>query len=158
MIICRTIDQLNDQLREPNDENDSTFNEELEMEHTNDNSYTKITVPDFRDGRVGRFLHDFKANQTAIIDANSKSKRCFVMPLDRDVILPPKSLADLILKMYTGYYEINTVSIRKNMRVVIPALTDLTTISPIIQNTCDSMDIYRLEAYSGRGKLFESEI
>lgn len=110
-------------------------------------------MPDFRDGRVGRFLHDFKGNQTAIIDESAK--RCFVMPLDRNVILPPKSLADVILKMYMGYYDINTTSIRKHMRVVTPALTDLSTVSPNIQLACDSMSIYLLEKYEGRGEYLK---
>lgn len=126
------------------------FREEFDLDLSDDNSYAKINVPDFRDGRIGRFLHDFKGNQTAIIDESAK--RCFVMPLDREAILPPKSLADVILKMYTGYYDINTTSIRKNMRVVTPAVTDLTTISPNIQLACDSMDIYRLEKYISGGK------
>lgn len=121
------------------------------MDLTEDNSYAKINVPDFRDGRVGRFLHDFKGNQTAIIDESTK--RCFVMPLDRNAILPPKSLADVILKMYMGYYDINTTSIRKNMRVVTPAVTDLTTISQNIQMACDGMDIYQLEKYVGGSKF-----
>lgn len=127
------------------------FPEELDLGFTDDDSYAKITVPDFRNGRVGKFLHDFKANQTAIIDETAK--RCFVMPLDRDAILPPKSLADVVMKMYTGYYDINTSSVRKNMRVVTPEVSDLSTISTNIQMVCDSMSIYRLEKVVGGGKF-----
>lgn len=127
------------------------FREEFDLDLNDD--VAKINVPDFRDGRVGRFLHDFKGNQTAIIDESTK--RCFVMPLDRNAILPPKSLADVILKMYMGYYDINTTSIRKNMRVVTPALTDLSPISQNIQLACDGMDIYQLEKYVGGSELFQ---
>lgn len=123
----------------------NTFQEEVELDLSDDNAYAKINVPDFRDGRYGRFLHDFKSNQTAIIDESAK--RCFIMPLDRDAVLPPKSLADLIMKMYTGYYDINPTEIRKKMRVVTPALTDLTSVSPNIQSACEAMDVYRLEKY-----------
>lgn len=133
-------------------QNNQFFREEFDLDLTEDNSLAKINVPDFRDGRVGRFLHDFKSNQTAIIDESTK--RCFVMPLDRDAILPPKSLADVILKMYTGYYDINTTSIRKTMRVVTPAMTNLSTLSPNIQLACDSMSVYRLEKYVGGGGFF----
>lgn len=131
------------------------FREEFDLDLTDDNAYAKITVPDFRDGRVGRFLHDFKSNQTAIIDESAK--RCFVMPLDRDVVLPPKSLADVILKMYMGYYDINTNSIRKSMRVVTPELSDLSSISPNIQMACDSMSVYRLEKVVGGGKFLNKQ-
>lgn len=129
------------------------FREEVDLDFSDDNALAKINVPDFRDGRYGRFLHDFKSNQTAIIDEGAK--RCFIMPLDRDAVLPPKSLADLILKMYTGYYDINPTEINKKMRVVTPALTgdDLTSVSPNIQNACESMDVYRLEKYISGGEL-----
>lgn len=134
------------------DQNDrSFFREEFDLDLTDDNAYAKINVPDFQDGRVGRFLHDFKGNQTAIIDESTK--RCFVMPLDRDAILPPKSLADVILKMYTGYYDINIKQIQKSMRVIPDELTDLSSISPNIQMACDSMSIYRLEKMVNGGKF-----
>lgn len=113
-------------------------------------------MPDFQDGRVGRFLHDFKGNQTAIIDESSK--RCFVMPLDREAVLPPKSLADVILKMYMGYYDINIKQIQKSMHVIPDEVTDLTTISPNIQMACESMSIYRLEKIVDGGKFLNSFI
>lgn len=126
------------------DQNDRNFfREEFDLDFTDDNEYAKINVPDFQDGRVGRFLHDFKGNQTAIIDESSK--RCFVMPLDREAVLPPKSLADVILKMYMGYYDINIKQIQKSMRVIPDEITDLSSISPNIQMACESMSIYRLE-------------
>lgn len=141
-----------------NDDNERNFfREEFDLDLTDDNAYAKINVPDFRDGRVGRFLHDFKGNQTAIIDESTK--RCFVMPLDRDAVLPPKSLADVILKMYMGYYDINIKQIQKSMRVIPDEVTDMTTISPNIQIACDSMSIYRLEKIVGGGKfLFTNHI
>lgn len=123
------------------------FKEEFDLDM--DEDVAKISVPDFRDGRFGRFLHDFKNNQTAIIDESSK--RCFVMPLDRDAILPPQSLADLFQKMLQGYYNINTTAIRKNMRVVLPALDDMTDVSPKVQSACEDMGIYRLENFSSGG-------
>lgn len=119
---------------------------DLDMEE----NVSKIEVPDFRDGRAGRFLHDFQNNETAIIDQGSR--RCFVMPLDRDSILPPQSMADLIRKMYQGYYDIDTSTVRKQMRVVTPALDDLSMISPKIESACQSMNVYRLEKYVSGGK------
>lgn len=147
---CSSAEKLQSLFDEQNDRS-SFFREEFDLDLTDDNAYAKINVPDFQDGRIGRFLHDFKGNQTAIIDESTK--RCFVMPLDRNAILPPKSLADVILKMYTGYYDINIKQIQKSMRVIPDELTDLSTISPNIQMACDSMSIYRLEKMVDGGKL-----
>lgn len=130
------------------------FHEEFDLDAVE--NVSKITVPDFRDGRSGRFLHDFQNNETAIIDHDAR--RCFVMPLDREHILPPQSLTDLIQKMYRGYYEINTTVVRKQMRVITPALDDLTSISPKIQDACRNMNVYQLEKYVSGGENAENDI
>lgn len=122
---------------------DQFFKEEFELGLSDEENYSKINVPVFRGQRQGRFLHDFKYNQSGIIDKDNG--RCFLMPLDRDTILPPKSLRDLIEKMWNGYYNINTSTVRKNMRVITPELKDLSDVSPRITNECEEMKIYRLE-------------
>lgn len=122
---------------------DQFFKEEFELGLSDEENYSKINVPVFRGQRQGRFLHDFKYNQSGIIDKDNG--RCFLMPLDRDTVLPPKSLRDLIEKMWNGYYNINTSTVRKNMRVITPELKDLSDISPRITNECEEMKIYRLE-------------
>lgn len=119
------------------------FKEEFELGLSEDENYSKIDVPVFRGQRQGRFLHDFKFNQSGIIDKDSG--RCFLMPLDRETVLPPKSLRDLIEKMWNGYYNINTNTVRKNMRVITPELKDLSDVSPRITKECEDMKIYRLE-------------
>jgi integral membrane protein 2B len=39
---------------------------------------------------------------TGIIDIDGD--RCFVMPLNRDVVLPPKNMMDLVMKLWNGDY------------------------------------------------------
>lgn len=122
---------------------DQFFKEEFELGLSDDDNYSKINVPVFRGQRQGRFLHDFKYNQSGIID--KENGRCFLMPLDRETVLPPKSLRDLIEKMWNGYYNIDTSTVRKNMRVITPELNDLSDVSPRITSECEDMKIYRLE-------------
>lgn len=124
---------------------DNFFREEFELGLDDDENYSKITVPDFRDGRRGRFLHDFKYNQSSIIDGDAQ--RCFIMPLDRDTVLPPQSLYDLVTKMWNGYYDIDTNIVRNDFRVVIPAIDDMSQISLRIASECSGMKIYMLEKY-----------
>uniref|UniRef100_A0A6B2EIH2 Integral membrane protein 2 n=1 Tax=Phlebotomus kandelakii TaxID=1109342 RepID=A0A6B2EIH2_9DIPT len=117
--------------------------EELELDLSDEESYARIDVPDFKNGRPGRFLHDFKYNQSGIIDA--ENRRCFVMPLDREIVLPPRSMRDLVVRIWNGYYDIDTNVIRKEMRVVIPEIEDVSTVAPTIYNECKNMKIFRLE-------------
>lgn len=124
------------------DKKDEFFYEEFDLD-LNDESYSKITVPDFRDGRQGRFIHDFKINQSSIID--SDAKRCFIYPLDSENVIKPRSLFDLIIKMQSGFYDIDTDVVRKNMRVVLPEVSDMSDVSKMVQTECQDMKIYKLE-------------
>ncbi|KAF7379757.1 hypothetical protein HZH68_016705 [Vespula germanica] len=114
------------------------FEIDLENEH-----YEKIDVPDFHGGRQGRFIHDFNINKTGIIDIDGRC--CFVMSLNRQVILPPHSLYDLLRKMFNGYYEVDTNIIRETMEVVTPAITDMSTVGTYIARECQNLPTYMLK-------------
>lgn len=90
-------------------------------------------------------MHDFKENQSAIIDTTTN--RCFIMPLDRDTTLPPSNFLDLMQKMGSGYYNIDTERVRRNLRVITPRITDLSTISERIANECYDMKVYMMEKF-----------
>lgn len=120
------------------------FEEKFDLDLEN-NNFEKIDVPDFRDGRRGRFIHDFNANVTGIIDTDDK--RCFVMPLNRRTVLPPRSLFDLIQKIWDGYYKVDTEVVRETMRVVTPPITDIKSLGPYLSRECDGLPVYKLEKY-----------
>lgn len=139
--------------KEPNTvnmyDNGEFFQEEFELDLEND-VYEKIDVPNFRDGRQGRFIHDFNSNITGIIDTNAQ--RCFVMPLNRDRVLQPRSLYDLIQKMWDGYYKVDTEVVRETMRVATPPITDMRQVGPYIARECQGLPIYKLEKIVRGGK------
>ncbi|KAK2580243.1 hypothetical protein KPH14_012497 [Odynerus spinipes] len=114
------------------------FEIDLENEH-----YEKIDVPDFRGGRQGRFIHDFNINKTGIIDIDGRS--CFVMPLNRQRVLPPHNLYDLLRKMFNGYYEVDTEIVRETMEVVTPPITDLSSVGTYIARECQDLPTYMLK-------------
>lgn len=122
------------------------FKEEFEIKDDDKESYADVKIPDFRDGRRGRFIHDYKNNQTTIVD--EENNRCFVYPLDYSTTLPPKSMLDVIIKMQTGYYYPDTNILRKKMRVITPELDhDDDYVSDKIKIVCDKMHIYKLEPF-----------
>lgn len=112
-----------------------------------DDEVEEITVPDFGGGRRGRFIHDFSANKTGIIDLDGH--RCFVMPLNRSLVLPPHSLLDLILKMRDGYYEVDTEVVRDTMSVLYPPITDFKSVGYYIARECSTLNTYMLEKVTG---------
>ena len=122
------------------------FQEGIELD-LEEEKYEKIEVPDFRDGRSGRFIHDFSNNLTGIIDITGR--RCFVMPLNRKNVLPPRSMFDLLQKMWEGYYRVDTQVVRQTMKVVTPALNDTKEIGTYIGGECKGLPVYKLENYVG---------
>lgn len=122
------------------------FKEEVEFKDDDSDSYADIKIPDFKDGRSGRFIHDYKNNLTTIIDETAK--RCFVYPLDYSTTLPPQNIADVFIKMQTGYYFPNTEILRQKMRVMLPELEkDDDYISERTAFVCEGKKIYRLEPF-----------
>jgi hypothetical protein len=86
------------------------FHERFTVDAEEDDYKTEVEVPDFKGGRHGRFLHDFRRNLTAIIDVTGG--RCFIMPLDSQHVLRPSSLVDVLTQMNRGNYQVTSVCSR----------------------------------------------
>nr|ACO15706.1 Integral membrane protein 2B [Caligus clemensi] len=128
---------------------DQTFlvGDSVELDYELDietNSYESLEIPEISQGK---YLHDFKSNKTAIIDP--RARRCFVMPLNREEIEPPRTFVDIINKMKHGTYKLDLRKIRKDTRVILPALSDLNEYGSFIQKSCHEKKTYRLEEATG---------
>jgi len=119
------------------------FEEEFDLDLENE-AYEKIEVPEFSHGRKGRFIHDFSFNKTAIVDI--EGGRCFILDLNRSRVLPPKSLFDMITKLSSTYYDVDTEMVRETYRVKTPAV-DLKEdeVGMVIQRECEPYNSYLLE-------------
>lgn len=93
--------------------------------------------------KSARFIHDFSVNITGIVDVDKQ--RCFVMPLVRNSLSPPISLYDLLFKMSSGYYSTDLKKFMGNMRVIEPAVTDLSAYGLYISKDCADYSTYKLE-------------
>lgn len=118
----------------------NVFKERFELDLENGH-YEDIDVPDFH-GRQGRFIYDFNINKTGIIDTVRQC--CFVMPLNRQSVLPPRNMYDLLRKMYSGYYDVDTKVVKETMKVVKPPITDLSLVGTYIARECQDFPKYML--------------
>lgn len=91
----------------------------------------------------GRYLHDFKVNKTAIIDPDGG--RCFVLPLNREEISPPRNLMDIISKLKNGAFELDLDEIRLDTKVILPPLSSFEGYGYFIERSCSQFTTYRLE-------------
>jgi len=102
---------------------------------------------------------------TGIIDIDGN--RCFVMPLNRKLVLPPRNMMDLVNKLwngknvlgqkmyfpkfqFSGYYEVDTRRIREKMHVKFPAVSDLTPLGNFIAKECNEKPTFMLAKDAGK--------
>lgn len=137
---------LNEDLDPVKPASGKSFREDFELD-LKSGAYEKMYVPEFEKGRNSKFIHDFHANMTGIIDL--AAQRCFVMPLNRSVVLPPESLHDLIQKMTIGYYTPNPSQIRETYRAVETPVEDMLSLGSHIAQACQDYTVYRLEKAVG---------
>ncbi|KFD48285.1 hypothetical protein M514_10862 [Trichuris suis] len=86
------------------------------------NQVEKIQVPAFGPNRPAAFVHDFMQNITLIKDI--LGNKCFLKPLDREVVAPPSNMIDLMEKLSSGYYQPKPSIVRENFSVRLPALDE----------------------------------
>ena len=115
-----------------------------EMEINPNEFYEKIQVPKFGMNRPAVFVHDFRKNITAIVDI--LGDRCFLKPLDRSVVVPPKNFIDLLQKMENGYYAQNPRVIHETFRVGARLDSgDLLSLgSAMVSRHCNNKDVFQL--------------
>lgn len=135
--VFKSLTRVSDQ---DEDRKSNVFKERFKLDLENGH-YEDIDVPDFR-GRQGRFIHDFNINKTGIIDTVRQC--CFVMPLNRQCVLPPRNMYDLLRKMYSGYYDVDTKVVKETMKVVKPPITDLSLVGTYIARECQDFPKYML--------------
>lgn len=118
------------------------FEEQVEIDKEY-GKYEKIDVPAFEDVRKSTILHDFEKNFTAIVDM--ADARCYVMPLNRKLVRPPKDFWDLISKLRSGYYLPDAELVKENFQVQQPPLTNLSPFGYYIWRDCRRYDSYLLQ-------------
>lgn len=121
------------------------YEEHIEIDKAG-GSFERIEVPHFEAFRQATILHDFQKNLTAIVD--KKVHRCFIMPLDRRSVKPPKDFWDLLRKLKQGYYLPKASMVRRKYRVSQHPIKDVEQLGFHIWRECkDNFSTYRLKPY-----------
>jgi len=150
-VTCHAFYHENDDLgSNENNAEDMAFLAALEQEHgqfeqevtIEDMEHERIEVPVIGDTRRATVLHDFNKNITAIIDG--EQGYCFIMQLNRTLVVPPRDFWDLLVKLKTGYYIPDVEVVRENYRAITPPIRDLTPLGFSVMRECSAYDTYKL--------------
>lgn len=117
------------------------FTEKIEIDEEG-GVYERLDIPPILESRRSTVVHDFEKNVTAIVDRDHG--RCFVMPLNRTAVKPPKNFIDLLAKYRTGYYLPDAEIIRDNYKIQLPVVENLEPFGVYIWYDCRFFDTYRL--------------
>jgi len=120
---------------------DFEFDFDIDVENE---EYELLELPEIF---LGRYMHDFRANYTVIID--TLGSNCFVLNLDRALVPAPSSMMDMIHKIKHGLYDIDFRNIKKNYRIINQVVEDLSGFGHFIPRACGNKQTYRLEELVG---------
>ncbi|XP_053482352.1 integral membrane protein 2B [Ictalurus furcatus] len=101
-----------------------------------------VQVPNFSDSDPAIIVHDFKRRLTAYLDLTLD--KCYVIPLNTSVVMPPHDLMDLLAKLKAGTYLPQTYLVHEQM-IVTEKLDDIEPLGTYIYKVCQNKDTYRLQ-------------
>ncbi|XP_072542762.1 integral membrane protein 2Bb [Salminus brasiliensis] len=101
-----------------------------------------VPVPEFGESDPADIVHDFSKKLTAYLDLNLD--KCYVIPLNTSVVMPPHDFVDLLVKIKAGTYLPQTYLVHEQM-IVTEKLDDMEELGFFINKLCRGKDTYRLQ-------------
>uniref|UniRef100_A0A673G133 Integral membrane protein 2 n=2 Tax=Sinocyclocheilus rhinocerous TaxID=307959 RepID=A0A673G133_9TELE len=101
-----------------------------------------IPVPKFSDSDPADIVHDFNRRLTAYLDL--RLNKCYVIPLNTSVVMPPKDLLELLVNIKAGTYLPQSYLVREQM-IVTGKLEHVDQLGYFIYSLCRGRDTYKLE-------------
>ncbi|PWA28406.1 hypothetical protein CCH79_00015955, partial [Gambusia affinis] len=115
--------------------------------------FINVPVPDFEDGDPADIVHDFQRVRkrttrrepnrlTAYLDLNLN--KCYVIPLNTSIVMPPRDLLDLLIKVKAGSYLPQSYLIHEEM-MVTERLEHVDQLGYFIYNLCHGRETFKLQ-------------
>ncbi|XP_053738533.1 integral membrane protein 2Cb isoform X1 [Synchiropus splendidus] len=151
MFHCRVMfeDSLYNQLRGRHEleENVGIFLED-NYEHIS------VPVPRFGGCDPADIIHDFQRRLTAYYDISLE--KCYITELNTTLVMPPRSLWELLINIQLGTYLPQTYIIHEDM-VVTGRVRNIRALGPYIHRLCYGKETYRLKRQHHRRQRREAE-
>ncbi|KAJ8003573.1 hypothetical protein DPEC_G00149750 [Dallia pectoralis] len=101
-----------------------------------------VPVPEFSDSDPADIVHDFNRRLTAYLDLSLN--KCYVIPLNTSIVMPPKDLLELLVNIKAGTYLPQSYLVHEQM-MVTERLESVDQLGYFINSLCKGRDTYRLE-------------
>ncbi|XP_051258984.1 integral membrane protein 2B-like [Dicentrarchus labrax] len=104
--------------------------------------FINVPVPKFGDGDPADIVHDFQQKLTAYLDQNLN--KCYVIPLNTSIVMPPRDLLELLLNIKAGTYLPQSYLVQEEM-MVTERLEHVDQLGSFIYNLCRGKDTFKLQ-------------
>ncbi|KAM6945427.1 integral membrane protein 2B-like [Aplochiton taeniatus] len=101
-----------------------------------------VPVPEFSDSDPADIVHDFNRRLTAYLDLSLK--KCYVIPLNTSIVMPPKDFLELLVNIKAGIYLPQSYLVHEQM-IVTERLENVEELGFFIYSLCRDRETYKLE-------------
>ncbi|XP_067371105.1 integral membrane protein 2Bb isoform X2 [Channa argus] len=101
-----------------------------------------VPVPEFDDGDPADIVHDFQRRLTAYLDLSLN--KCYVMPLNTSIVMPPRDLLELLINFRAGTYLPQSYLVHEEM-IVTERLEQVDQLGYFIYNLCQGKETFKLQ-------------
>lgn len=119
-----------------------SMKEDIEILPEEDVVFINVPVPEFGDHDPSRIFHDFNKNITVYLDLNLD--KCYVIPLNTSVVMPPKSLLEMLRNIQAGKYMPHTYLIHEQM-IVTKQIENVDHLGAFVSQLCHGKETYKLK-------------
>uniref|UniRef100_A0A1A8C6E9 Integral membrane protein 2 n=1 Tax=Nothobranchius kadleci TaxID=1051664 RepID=A0A1A8C6E9_NOTKA len=121
-----------------------------------DDNYEEISVPvpHFGGSDPADIIHDFQRGLTAYHDI--ALDKCYITELNTTMVMPPRSLWELLINVKRGTYLPQTYIVQEEM-VVTGRVRNMRQLGPFIHRLCFGKETYRLRRRSQRQRIERRE-
>ncbi|XP_077473175.1 integral membrane protein 2B-like [Stigmatopora argus] len=101
-----------------------------------------VPVPEFEDSDPADIVHDFQRRLTAYLDLSLN--KCYVMPLNTSVVMPPRDFLELLVNIKAGTYLPQSYLVHEEM-MVTERLEHVDQLGYFIHKLCRGKDTFKLQ-------------
>uniref|UniRef100_A0A8C5WIZ0 Integral membrane protein 2 n=1 Tax=Leptobrachium leishanense TaxID=445787 RepID=A0A8C5WIZ0_9ANUR len=119
-----------------------SFQERIQILEEENVELISVPVPEFADSDPADIVHDFHRKLTAYLDLNLN--KCYVIPLNTSIVMPPKNFLELIVNIKAGTYLPQSYLVHEQM-VVTDRIENVNHLGSFINRLCRDKETYKLQ-------------
>ncbi|KAK1342127.1 hypothetical protein QTO34_016884 [Cnephaeus nilssonii] len=119
-----------------------TIEENIKIFEEDEVEFISVPVPEFADSDPANIVHDFNKKLTAYLDLNLD--KCYVIPLNTSIVMPPRNLLELLINIKAGTYLPQSYLIHEHM-VITDRIENIDHLGFFIYRLCHDKETYKLQ-------------